>query len=270
MNEKANSVLAGLMAIGYGARGAVYLLIGIIAIYAALIGGDAEGSSGAFATLENQPFGRWLLGLIGIGILAYVAWRFVDAVFDLEDEGDDASGWMARAGQAMSGATHAALAFSALTIAFTGGGGNDGGTQAMTAQVMAQPFGRFLVGAVALTTISVGIYLFYKAATASYKKKIRRTATTERLAPLVRFGLAAHGFVLLIIGGLLGYAAVQTDASNAAGLGEALNILANQAYGQILLTLAGIGMIGFAAYCFVRSVWGISPKLSQGDIPTLG
>lgn len=268
MTETANSGLKWLMRLGYYGRGAVYLTIGVIAIYAALYGGQAEGSSGAFESLDSTPWGDVILVAIAIGILCYVIWRFVDAVMDLEDEGDDMEGYASRAGQAMSGGTHLVLAFAAITAAFGSGGGGGGGTESMTATVMAQPFGRFVIALVAGTTLAVAIYLFYKAWTASYRSKLRRTRLTERLEPLVRFGLAAHGVVLLIIGGLLLYAAWTTNAENAAGFGQALRILENQVYGQILLILAGVGMIGFAAYCGVRAQFGIPPKLNTSDIPT--
>lgn len=266
MTKKVNKLLSALMSIGYGARGLVYVLVGAIALYAAVSGAQAEGSSAAFQTLSNQPFGRFLLALVGLGIFAYVAWRLVDAIMDLEDEGDDTEGYFSRAGQAMSGLTHAVLAVTALSIAINDGGGSQGGTESFVASVMAQPLGRFAVGLAALTTLAVAVYLFWKSFTASYREQFRRSKTTERLDPLIRFGLAAHGFVLLIVGGLLAYAAITTDAESAAGMGEALRILENQAYGQVLLSLAGIGMLGFAAYCFTRARYGNSPGLERGSI----
>lgn len=269
MLGKANTALSALMSVGYGARGAVYVLVGLITIYAAVAGGRVRGSSGAFETLARAGYGRVVLALIGVGILAYVLWRFVDGVLDLENEGDDASGYLARAGQLLSGATHGALAVSALAIAAGVGQGGPGGTQDLAARLMAQPFGRYLVGAAGLVTLAVAVYLFHKAWTAAYRKQIRAAPEMRRLEPLLRFGLAAHGGVLLIIGGLLVYAAVVTDPSEAAGLGEALRILESQRFGQILLALAGVGMIGFAVYCFVRARYGIPPRLARSDVPTI-
>lgn len=140
----------------------------------------------------------------------------------------------------------------AVTLVF--GQGGPGGTQDLAARLMAQPFGRYLVAAAGLVTLTVAVYLFHKAWTAAYRKQIGAAPEMRGLEPLLWFGLAAHGIVLLINGGLLRYAAVVTDPSEAAGLGEALRILESQSFGQILLALAGVGMIGFAVYCFKRAL----------------
>lgn len=51
--------------LGYGARGAVYCLVGVLAVLAAVgSGGQTAGSKSALTTLLSQPFGRIWLGLI--------------------------------------------------------------------------------------------------------------------------------------------------------------------------------------------------------------
>ena len=49
---------------------------------------------------------------------------------DLEDEGNDAEGYANRAGQIMSGLTHAVLGVSALTILWKGHASDDGNSAA--------------------------------------------------------------------------------------------------------------------------------------------
>jgi hypothetical protein len=59
--------------IGYGARGFVYLSIGLLALAAALgVGGDTIGSQGVAPWLAEQPFGRVWLVLLGLGLWAFV------------------------------------------------------------------------------------------------------------------------------------------------------------------------------------------------------
>lgn len=271
--EHANTAIEWLMRSGYGARGAVYFLIGAIAVFAAINGGEAEGSSGALGYLVRQPLGEILLAIVAAGLFAYTLWRLTDAFLDLDDEGDDAEGYLSRAGQFMSGATHAFLGASAVAILFAGssrqGGGGGNTAESWSATLMNEPFGRFVVGAAGIVTFAVGIYLFIKAWKSAHKDKIRNTPTTEKLEPVIRFGFAAHGGVLLIIGGLIAAAALTADPQKAAGLEEALSILESQAYGRVLLGLAGAGMVGFSIYCFIRAVYGVVPKASDGDVPTL-
>lgn len=269
----ASDFIEALMRAGYAARGVVYLIVGGIAFFAAVNGGEAEGSTGALAFLVRQPFGMALLSIVAAGLFAYTAWRFVDGVMDLENEGDNAEGYASRAGQLLSGATHAVLGVTAVSIILNGADSqNDGGrnsAESWTAMLIDNPLGRAVILAAGAVTVGVGIYLFIKAYKAAYKSKIRQTETTQKLAPVIRFGLVAHGVVLLIIGGLITWAGLTHDPDKAAGLEEALRILETQTFGRTLLGLAGAGLAGFAVYCFVMARYRIVPKLTTKDIKTL-
>lgn len=273
MQQSANTGIEALMRAGYAARGVVYLIVGGIAFFAAVNGGEAEGSTGALAFLVRQPFGMALLSIVAAGLFAYTAWRFVDGVMDLENEGDNAEGYASRAGQLLSGATHAVLGVTAVSIILNGTDSqNDGGrnsAESWTAMLIDNPLGRAVILAAGAVTVGVGIYLFIKAYKAAYKSKIRQTETTQKLAPVIRFGLVAHGVVLLIIGGLITWAGLTHDPDKAAGLEEALRILETQTFGRTLLGIAGAGLAGFAVYCFVMARYRIVPKLTTNDIKTL-
>ena len=271
MGTFGQSFVTWLMRAGYGARGIVYLIIGSIALFAAIKGGEAEGSTGALEYLVRQPFGVILLSVVAIGLFAYTLWRFAGAALDLETDGLGLKGVASRIGQFMSGVTHIALGVSAVTIIAKGARPDTSDTAAenWTAYFLSQPFGRYLVIAVGLITIGVGFYMVARGMLAFYKNDIRRTATTMFLAPAVRFGLYAHGFVLWIIGGLITWAAVTFEPETAAGLGEALRILETQSFGRILLGVTGAGLMAFALYCFVMSRYRFIPKYETPDTPTL-
>lgn len=273
LKQSANTGIETLMRAGYAARGVVYLIVGAIAVFAAINGGEAEGSTGALEFLVKQPFGQFLLGVVALGLFAYTAWRLIDGVMDLEDEGNDAEGYASRTGQLLSGATHAFLGVTAVTIMLNGAEAREAGerntAESWTAALIDTPLGRAAIIAAGIVTICVGIYLFIKAHKAAYRAKIHKTETTQNLAPVIRFGLVAHGVVLLIIGGLIAWAGLTHDPERAAGLGEALRILETQAFGRILLGVAGAGLAGFAIYCFVMARYRIVPKLADSDIPTL-
>ncbi|NHK27462.1 DUF1206 domain-containing protein [Parvularcula flava] len=264
-----NQVLGWAMRIGYAARGMVYLIIGALAAFAAINGGEAEGTSGALAYLAGQPFGKMLLSLVATGLFTYAIWRAIDALLDLEDEGDDAAGIGNRLGQFMSGATHAVLGFTALMIVFgvSSGGGN--GAENSSEMVMDYPGGWLLVVGAGLTTGAVAIYLAIKACHSKWKDKIRDSNVTEILMPYVRFGLMSHGFVLLLIAGMLIWAGVTIDAEKAIGLEQALAMLERQAFGRIILFVTGIGLIGFSTYCFVYAGYRIVPRLESDDVKSL-
>ncbi|WP_425410180.1 DUF1206 domain-containing protein [Hyphococcus sp.] len=269
MHETKNLILEKAMRVGYGARGFVYLVIGGLAIFTAFNGGEAEGSTGALNYLVRQPFGSVLVGAVALGLFSYALWRFIDAALDLEDEGDDANGLGNRFGQFLSGATHAFLGVTALTIMIKGAQSESDSASNWSAAIMSAPFGRWLVASAGAVTIGVAVYLFFKAWRASYRAQIRCAPTTRRLAPLIRFGLAAHGVVLLIIGGMIAYAGWTTDPQHAIGLGEALKIVETRPFGRTLLGITGAGMACFSIYCFVQAGYRIAPNITHGDIPTL-
>jgi hypothetical protein len=69
--------------LGYIARGIVYAVIGGLFIVAALNTNPekAGGFGDAMAVLSQQPYGPWLIGLVGLGVLAYGVYAFVQAKY---------------------------------------------------------------------------------------------------------------------------------------------------------------------------------------------
>lgn len=66
---------------GHVARGAVFALVGVFLMKAAIEYDptEAEGLDGALARLADQPYGAVLLGLTAVGLLAYAAYCLADA-----------------------------------------------------------------------------------------------------------------------------------------------------------------------------------------------
>jgi len=68
---------------GLAARAIVFTLIGATAIQAGVTGraGEMEGTEGALRILAHQPgqVGRWMLAIVGIGLIAYGFYQLVHA-----------------------------------------------------------------------------------------------------------------------------------------------------------------------------------------------
>ncbi len=124
-----NQTLQRLARFGYVAKGGIYLLIGVLALLAAF--GESEGQIGgsqqAVQRLAATPFGDVLCVMVGIGLLAYAAWRAVEAVLDVRNEGTDSKGLAKRAGYAGSALMNAAVGVFALDIVIGSGSGGGGG-----------------------------------------------------------------------------------------------------------------------------------------------
>lgn len=268
MSTTAPAWVVPVMRAGYAARGAVYTVVGGLAVAAALDGGQAEGTTSALAELSGEPWGVPLLWAIAIGLWAYTVWRLIDAFLDLEDYGSTAKGIIARAGQVVTGLIHGAIGASVAGIAL-GQGSGGGGAQDWTAKVMTLPYGAWIVIAVGCVTLAAGIFYIHKGWVGKYKRTLRVTPLTERLDPIMKYGFVAEGVVIGIIGGLIVFAGLTANPQQAGGVGEALQQLRVVAYGRILLGIVGLGLMAFAVENFVESVFRIIPRCAGPDIRTL-
>jgi len=268
MAEKAPYWVVPVMRTGYAARGAVYLVVGGLALTAAISGGEAEGTTGALEQLRSQSWGVIALWAIGLGLLCFMVWRVIDAKMDLETYGTGLKGIVARGGQAVTGVIHGALGLWAIALAL-GMGTGGGDTQSWTARLLAQDYGPWIVGLVGATVVGAGIYYFYKAYSEKYKSHLRRTELTEKLDPAAKAGLVAHGVAVALIGGFLIYAGVTASPEEAGGLGKAFDTVRSVAFGRILLILLASGLIAFALFCFMEAVYRIVPARAGPDVKTL-
>lgn len=254
IEERAGSAVEVMARIGYTAKGVVYALIGVIAVQAALGAGRAGGPQEAFGTLREQPFGQILLAAVALGLLAYALWRFVQAGADPDGEGSDGEGIVKRSAYVVSALVYVGLAVAAARLLF-GGGSGGGGAEDWTARLMSQPFGVWLVGLVGIAIAITGLVQFRRAATTSFMEDLKASEMSEEERTWSRragrFGFGARGVVYLLIGLFLGRAALQTDPSEAGGLGEALQTLGGQPYGPWLLGVVALGLILYALFAFV-------------------
>ncbi|SLN15603.1 DUF1206 domain-containing protein [Roseisalinus antarcticus] len=259
-----------IMRTGYAGRGLTYLVVAGFALWAVWRGGQAEGTGTALQQLAASPWGGPVLGLIFLGLLAYMIWRLVDAIWDLEAYGSGGKGAVARTGMVVTGLIHGALGLLALSIWIGAASGGGGSIVEATSKAMAQPMGRWLVGLAGLAVLGAGIYYLHKAWSENYRDHLRGARFTVRFNPVLKAGVAAQGVVVSIIGGFFLVAALRADPSEAGGLGRAFEFLSRQPFGQILVTLLCVGLLGFAVFCFVNAAYRIIPKVAGDDMVTLG
>jgi len=68
---------------GYAAEGCVYVIMGGLAVLAALgAGGRVTGAKGALVALLSQPFGFVLLGIVAFGLVCLTLWRIAQSILD--------------------------------------------------------------------------------------------------------------------------------------------------------------------------------------------
>jgi len=259
----ANPWVERLARFGYAAKGVVYIVVGVLAAMTALgFGGQTTNSRGALRTILTQPFGKVLLGLVAVGLIGYALWRFVQAGLDPERKRDD--GDLKRIGlriaYAISGVVYVGLAFTAIQLvrgAERGRGGGGNASQDWTARILSQPFGRWLIGIVGLIIIGVGIFQIYKGYTAKFREKLKlnEMSSTEQTwaTRSGKFGFPARGVVFGVIGIFLVQAALKYDPSKAQGLEGALDALARQPFGWIILAVVALGLAAYGIFMLVQA-----------------
>jgi hypothetical protein len=237
---------------GLIARGVVYGVVGVLALKLALgSGGEATSQQGALKTIAHEPLGKVLLIVLTVGLAGYAIWRVARAaVGHGAQEQDSASD---RVASLASGVAYAALCFAAVEILIgSGSSGGSSSTRKATAGVLGWPGGTLLVGIAGAILIGVALYQGYKALSRDFLD----SSTTAEMTRAVKRGYTAVGvfghLARMVVFGLIGFglikAAIGYNPHNAIGLDGALNQLAHDSYGSLLLGVVAAGLIGFALY----------------------
>ena len=243
--------------LGLASRAAIYLLMSILAFEVAYGHSNKETDQrGALEALSTNAFGKVLLVLLALGFACYALWRFSEAALGVTGEGKKAG---PRATSFGRGVVYASFGVTAIKVLAGSGGSQSGQQKGMTARAMSHSGGRLLVGVIGAVVVIVGLAMIYQ----GIKKKFLDDLDMTRATPDVRktvtrvgmVGIIARGAVIGLAGALVIDAAVTYSPSKAGGLDRALHTLAAQPYGQLLLTVAAVGLLAFALYGLAEVRW---------------
>ena len=256
-----NPRLEFLERVGYIARGILYAVMGSLALGLALgVGGKATDPSGSLATLAGGTFGKILLIVMAIGLGAYSIWGFVRALFDPLHRGDDPPGIAERLGFAWSGVAYAGLTVFALELLVgTGRAAAQDSTQTTISRFFALPAGHWLVVAIGLVSIAIGLWQFVEAKTARFKKDMKREEMTPAeekfMVSMGRLGYLARGVTFTLVGWFVFQAGLHRDPAQARGYSGAFVFLLSQPYGHLLLGIVALGFIALGLHSFAAARW---------------
>ncbi|UYZ58009.1 DUF1206 domain-containing protein [Hymenobacter latericus] len=254
-----------LARLGFAAKGMVYTVLGVLAVMAATgtDGGRTADKTQVLQTIQDMPMGRWLLGLVALGLAGYVLWRFVQAIRDTEGHGNSAKGMGKRIAYAASALGYGVLAYiagkAALENSTAGSGSGGNSRQSFVATLLEQSYGQWLVGAIGLTVIGIGLYQLFRAYSGSFAKHVNSSqipAGQQRLVHRMgQLGYTARGIVWAILGYFLIQAAMHSNANEAQGTEGAFDFLASMGSG--LLLVVALGLVAYGLYMFVRAKYPI-------------
>lgn len=256
--------VARVARLGLAARGCIYGLVGVLSLQ--LVFGrdvtDEEASKdGALQAIAERSFGRLLLVALACGLAAYLLWRATEALWGRRDE-EDAEGpkvvakRLASAGKALVYGALMASTIELITSPDSGGSGDEQ-PRALTARALELPAGRWIVGAVGVALLGAAVHFAFRGFSQRFAERLDTSQMGRLTGALVDLmgtvGMAARGMVAGVLGLLVLKAAADFDPQEARGIDGTLQVMAQQPYGQALLTGTAVGLVAFALYCLAEA-----------------
>jgi hypothetical protein len=224
---------------------------------------------GALEAIASKPFGYVLLWIVTIGFAGLALWRLVQAAVARLNPTE------AHRLTAAGCAVGYAIAFIT-TYWFVRHGrvpaASDTTSRDLTATIMSYHGGQLIVviaGLViaGLVIAAAGIYLVVQAFGLDFTRYLRMgwmsRRTQDTVVKLGRFGYAARGVIVFLIGAAVFDAGVTYDPARAKGVDGALRTVAGEPFGPVLLIGVALGLIAFGLLSFFEAKW----RRTYGGVP---
>ncbi len=241
-----------LTRLGFAALGAVYVVLGILAIHVALRGARdrVRGFSGAFGYLLAHPFGPAVLAFIAAGLAGFAAAR-------LSEAGDGTRSFFARVVSFADAIAHALLAWVAVARFLRWKRGLD--SRSALTWLLSHDWGPSVLKITGFVVIGIGALQLWQGLSGRLRLRPARGrlgGASDAILRMGRFGYAARGVVSGIIGWFLVASADALDPREYRDIGGALGVLQSSRLGPWLLAIAGAGLLAYGAYLFLLGVLG--------------
>jgi hypothetical protein len=257
----ANPALELLERLGYIVRGALYVVIGGLALRIAMSQpeGHALDLTGSVVFLIGNQFGKLVLLVIIVGLAAYSVWGLIRATFDPLHRGSDPSGYLDRLGFVSSSVSYALIVIFGLRLLMGSGGSSTEAMQKTVSSILDHPAGGSLTVLIGLVAVGVGVGQIVEAYRAAFKrdlKGVEMSHTTRNIVTaLGRFGIAARGVIFLVVGSFIGQAGLHHDPAQVQGFGGAFIFLLAQPFGHIVLGVISLGFVALGLHSLACARW---------------
>lgn len=250
-----SDALDAAIRLGFVAYGVVHLLIAWIAVQLALGHDSGQASAqGAMQELAAKPLGGVLVWTVGVGMAFLVLWRLLEAAVGHRDADEGKRRWL-RAASFGKAVVYGAIAASAVRTAV--GSASSGQGRSTTAKVMDLPAGTWIVGAVGLIVLAIGVAHVRTGLSEDHREHLtaegRSGDAGSAYLLLGTIGYVAKGIAVGSVGVLIGYAALSHDPNRSGGLDTALRTVLEQPYGPVLLCALSLGLGCFGLFCLARA-----------------
>jgi hypothetical protein len=254
--------------IGYVARGLLFTSIGGLTLFAALgWGGREAGFQETIRSILQGPIGGYLAFCLGIGLLCFAVWRFIEAIAPSDQRAESLLQRVAFAGSGLFYLGLTAWTLSAFFSATAPRASGDRAAREWTGWLLELPIGAALTGAVGVGVMITAVILLVRGCKPHFKSAVAlHPQSPTFLTALGRYGLIARALVYAEIGGFLVYAAVSCSSREAKGLAGAFRAIAQWQGGPIVLSVTALGFIAFGIYEFGAAIYrDLNPQRVKPD-----
>ena len=243
---------------GWAAKGVVYVAIAWIVLQMAFGTTPQQAdTTGALRLIAQSAPGKIAMIVLGIGLIAYAVGRILE-VTTLAGPQIEAKDKALAVVLALLYTSLAITAFSIVGLAGSSSGGGGGNSQQQGSSfLLGLPGGQWIVGLIGLAVIAFGLKQIWS----GIQQKFFGTLRTAQMSPGMRsttekLGTAAYvtkGAVLALLGYFFVQSALTYDPNQARGLDAALQEIANQTWGQVVLTLVALGLLAYGTFAFIEA-----------------
>jgi hypothetical protein len=253
-SAEGSRLLHALARVGFVVLGVVHAIIGALAFAITFDPDDVEvDQTGAMLALARTPVGGVLLWIVAIGFLAVCVWEVLETI--LVPGRDRPRRWARRIPELAKAVAYAVVGVLALVFALGGRPSAAESGYDVSATLIAVPGGSWLLIAVGLGTLAVGIGFVVAGVGRGFRKLLRMPSGAARAVVTVvgMAGYVGKGIALGVVGVLVVIGAAMADPRAASGLDGALTELVTKPYGELLVWIAGAGLILYGLFCLLRA-----------------
>lgn len=235
--------------IGFISKGIIYLVIGVLSLLAALqMGGESSGTNQALTFLKRQAFGQIMLLFLGVGLLCYSFWMFLQSIKNPENLGSARRSKSRRFGLFTTGLVYTAVALMAFYHLFTSSYKGDSETRYMS--FLEPSVISYIFVGIGIVLLVQGIILIVGAFKGGLLDQFNLEGKKHHriIRSVGRFGFYARAFVVLIIAYFFLRAGIYSGSNDIKGMQDAFAFMDQSTLGRVLMAVTAIGFISYGAF----------------------
>ena len=248
-----------LAQLGYGAKGLLYVIVGITAVLAVVnVGQRVRGTRGALNLLVASPFGRLGVAFVAVGLGGFILRRLVQIFVSpkIGTAPKRLTRISRRLGYAVSGLGHLGIALTALQLVFgltIFGGAEVNPARTWISRLLSSlPLGSSWILLAGLVFVGVAIFQFYLAVSRRFAVELQLEQMSQRVRRMTfACGVAGHagrGVAFLLSGAFLIYTELFVEVAEAGRFGNTVSSIETRPLVAWMFFAAAAGLTAYGLY----------------------